>query len=86
MFISCLFHWTVNSMRTGSLYLFIDVAPSLAHHQAHRIGDRYLGEGILSQRLSVQTLEKSCLDSNPSSITYKLSDLTNSFVPQFSHL
>ena len=48
MFISCLFHWIVNSMRTGSLYLFTDVAPSLAHHQAHRIGDRYLGEGSVS--------------------------------------
>ena len=48
MFISCLFHWIVNSMRTGSLYLFTDVAPSLAHHQAQRIGDRYLGEGSVS--------------------------------------
>ena len=86
MFISCLFHWTVNSMRTGSLYLFTDVAPSLAHRQAHRIGHRYLGEGSLSQRLSVQALEKSCLDSNPSSITYKLSDLTHSLGPQCSHL
>lgn len=41
MFISYLFHWTVNSRRTGCLCLLTNVAPNLAHHLSHGNVDRF---------------------------------------------